>query len=498
VKGEVFMVRIELRCFLVAFTLLAGRPAVFASDSCPPDDVRRLVADGVESTAAGTCADEGGSYIVTIIRLGGRSPEEARMRALSAIAAVLGVSVATRQESGQSERIVGNKVDFDSFFKSSTSTSIDQALAGVQGRGVVKGEKEAFAVFVLSDRTIESSTRIATAASRTPDGPVTVEATGLAEIREERIDAAKKAATDAALRQSVEMVMGATVVARSALNEDDESVEMRNQMANTSLGLVDGYQVLREGREGTYYLVTVQATVVPKKLLDSFESIMRSMGDPAFYIDAEDDDVLEDKLTELLRGKGLRLTNRRSDAVYVIEARSKYSEVEDPTDATGATKGIRGQLRLDIVSAESGESLGGDLRTDGRATSFVGSDPERQKELVCMTVLQRSGEELHRKLQEFIERQMAGRRIRIAVTGVPSMREPDVRRRFLRELEEVPFIEDVQIARASGGRLEFDVLLLGRADELASDVLRAIRTADPEASVAVLDETAHQLLIGAR
>lgn len=482
---------------LVMVALMLGLTwAAAGADTCPPDEVRRIVASGFESTAAGTCPDEGGSFIVSVTRLQGRTPEEARIRGLAAIAAVLGVSMSVREEAGQSEKIVGDRVEFDSFFRSSTVSSIDQALAGVQGRGLVREGEDVFAVFVLSERTIDSSTRIAKTASRTPDGPVTVEATGLAEIRDGRVDSAKKAATNAALRQSVEMVMGATVVARSALREDDESAEMRNQMANTSLGLVDEYQVLREGQQGAYYSVTVQATVVPKKLLDSFESIMRSMGDPAFYIDAGDDVVLDDKLTEFFRSKGLRLTNRRGDAAYVIEARSRYSVIEDPADATGSTKGIRGQLQLDIVNAETGESLGGDLRTDGRASSFVGRDPERQKELVCLTVLRRNGEELHRKLQEFIERQMAGRRIRVVVAGVPSLRDQNLRQQVLQELADVPFIEDVQPARSSGSRVEFDVLLLGRDDQLAEDVIRAVRKAAPDTRIAVLDQTVHQIMVG--
>ncbi len=488
---------------LSAWIAVAGASCVVvdhsvAVDSCPADEVRRIVAEGFESTRAGSCPDEGGSFVVAVMRLDGRTPEEARIRGLSAIASVLGVSVGAREEAGQAERIVGDKVEFDSFFKSSTVTSIDQALAGVQGRGLAKGERDVFAIFVLSERTIDSSTRVASAASRKPDGPVTVEATGLAEIRDGRIDSAKKAATNAALRQSVEMVVGATVVARSALNEDEESVEMRSQMANTSLGLVDSYKVLRESQEGDYFSVTVQATVVPKKLLDSFESIMRSMGDPAFYIDAANDQVVEDALTEFFRKKGLRLTNQRPDAVYIIKAESSYSEVEDPADATGGTRGMRGQLRLDIVDAKSGESLGGDLRTDGRATSFVGRDPERQKELVCMTILNRNGERLHRQLQEFIERQMAGRRIRVAIIGIAPMQDPQVRGRVMDELTEVPFIEDVQLARSSGTRVEFDVLLLGRADRLAEDLIGAIGKAVPGVQIELRDQTPNQVLVGAR
>jgi len=465
-----------------------------SGSDCPDVVANRMVRDDAAGSRSGRCPAEG-SFIVAVTEISsGDAPAAARLDALRAIAEMMGVQVEGSDESRTRMETKGDQVEFSSFFESSARTSVNAALSGVQGRGLVRSGDRSFAVFVLSDATIRASTELASAAARRPDGPAQVESLGFAPIRGGNVAAAKEAAQQMALRGAVEMVMGLTVVGQSASRMTDEEKQFRDRVFSDTMGFVDRFEVLSEGREGDMYSVRVRAVVVPKKLFDSYQSLIRSVGDPVFFIDAGRDEYLDGRLKEFFREKGLRIARSERNADYIIEAKSIYTEVADPRDVTGSRKGIRGEISFSIFNAKTEEQLSG-LRTDGRAANFLQVGADRQRQLVCEAVLEKEGAALHEKLQEFIAGMLAGRRITVIISGVAAISEGPVRERLLGELASLPNVTDVQ-PRLGAGRLELEMIVRGRADSLGDDVVQSIKDVARGAAARVVEQSTHQIVIG--
>lgn len=482
--------------FAAAVLFLSAAAALEAGErsECPDAVADRMVSSRIIGAQSGECPAEG-KFIVAVSEVEpGVPPGASRTAGLRLIGEMLDVEVQGRSEMASRERVQGDKVEFSSFFESASRTSVHTALSGVQARGVRQNGNRAFAVFVLSDATIRASTELASAAAQRPDGPAQVESLGFAPIRSGDVAAAKEAAQQMALRGAVEMVMGLTVVGQSASRMTDEELQFRDRVFSDTMGFVDRFEVLSEGREGEIYSVRVRAIVVPKKLLDSYQSLVRSVGDPQFFIDSRRDEYLEAKLIEFFKGKGLRIARSERGADYIIEARSIYSEVADPRDVTGDRKGTRVEISFSIFNAKTEEQLAG-LRTDGRAANFLQVGEARQRQLACEAVLEKEGAALHEQLQEFISGMLAGRRISVLIGGIADLDDGEMRDRFLGALLELPNVTDVQ-PRIARGRLELELIVRGRTDSLGLDIVRCLLDSVRSGSARVLEQSTHQIVIG--
>jgi hypothetical protein len=469
--------------------------AVATDEPCSDQVISKMVSNAIEGAQLGRC-DAEGNFVIAIASIEGDSRqafEQARMEALRAIAEQFGLKVAGDTVSKDESRSTGSNVEFSSYFSTQTSTSVRETLAGVASKGVIDAGSRRVAVFSLTERSIERQDDLRRAVARRSDGPATVVATGVAMVRESRVDMAAKGALDSAKRQAVEMVMGAMLIGQSKTSMTDADTQARfgSYVFGNTAGFIDSFRVLEERQDPPVYLVRIEATVTPKKLFDSYREHLQSIGDPLFAVDANGDERLEAALLEFFKAKGLRLAASTQGADYLIDAKAKYTVVNDPGDVTGGTKGIRGEIAWSIANARTREPLS-NLRTDGRSTSFVGSDPERQKDLVIESIMRKKGPELHQKLQDFVAQLVAGRPLRVRFERCTDLVDGDVRERLLALLRLHPQVRDIK-PMWNAPDLDLEVTVVGRADQLAGDVVRLMAEAGAKTPVRAVSETPSEI-----
>ncbi|MEI7657734.1 MAG: hypothetical protein WCK33_06670 [Phycisphaerae bacterium] len=492
--------RLKHMALIGTHVAVAGTAAMawLISDPCADQAVAQLISSGAEGATMGRC-DADGQFAVAVAVLGGDSRqafEQAKMAAQRAIAEQFGVNISGESISTDSSKTAGNLTEFSSFFSSTTSTSVRDTLRGIAARGVVDSGTKRLAIFVLTQRSIERQGDLRRAVNNRNDEPAAVVATGVAMVRDSRADTAARVALDSAKRQAVEMVMGAMMIGQSnaSVSSTDQTERFGSYVFSNSAGFIDSYRVLEERQDSDVYVVRIEATIVPKKLFDSYREHLQSVGDPVFGIDANGDPRLLDSLTEYFIGKGLKIKEGVDGADFLINAKMKYTAVKDPADPERT--GIRGELAWSIVNATTRQSMS-QMQTDGRSTSFLGSDDNRQKDLVLEQIMKKKGPEIHGKLQEFVAKLVAGRSLRADLVACPDLENADVREKFLALLRLHPQVEDLKPSWKTPD-LTLELTVVGRTDTLGSEIARMVSEAGGTTQVAVKSDSAARIELGVR
>lgn len=176
----------------------------------------------------------------------------------------------------------------ESFFSDRSAVKVNQVLSSVEMLGLRDSKGSKVAIFMLSEgaakrvQSLSQETQKALLAKG--NGPVQVEAVGIAFIRAGDTAAAKNEATDSAKRNALEAAMGASMVGLTVSQKDDSSEKFRNSVFTTTDGFISKFDVLKEGTEGDCYSIRIQAIIDPKKLVDKYGSYLQAMGDPIFLL----------------------------------------------------------------------------------------------------------------------------------------------------------------------------------------------------------------------
>jgi hypothetical protein len=482
---------------VIGFASAAASPS---ADGCADDLLSDMVSRAAEGANTGHC-DRDGNFAVAAVVVEGDGPqayEKARVAAVRAIAETFGLRISGETVSEDSSAEKNGATSFSSFFSSKTTASVREKLAGVASRGVVDAGSKRLALFAMTQRDIERQGDLHRTIIMKTDGPATVQATGLAMVRDSRADVAQQAAVNSAKRQAVEMVMGAMMIGQTnvSTSSTDDKERFGSYVFSNSAGFIDSYRVIEERQDAAIYTVRIEATIIPKKLFDSYREHLQSIGDPVFGIDAHGDSKLLSTLTEYFHDKGLKIQDRVDGSDYLIDAKMKYTPVKDPGDVTGGRTGVRGELSWSIVNSATRESMS-QLQTDGRSTCFVGSDTERQMDLVLEQIMRKKGPDMHKKLQSFVADLVAGRTLRVTFASCPDLAEGDVRDKFLAILRLHPQVRDIKPLWKSPD-LILELKVVGRTDQLGGEIARMISEAGGPSGVSLTGESPTGIEFGHR
>lgn len=280
--------------------------------------------------------------------------------------------------------------DVNEFFRSVTKTKVNELLKGVQILKSFEKDGEMFCIVYMTTKGVDKTKEFEAARDAMGDEGV-VEAVGEAGDRD--------AALQKALRSAVEQVLG-TVLVGEAASRDME--EVANKIYASQQGLVDEYRLIEEANVTVGVRLTVLAKVSKGKLLESYRTYMKALGDPAFYIASNSPD-LTSQFNQFFIDMGIRMTESRSEATYIIDCFGDYNQVRNPINGR---KGIQLSLRFKVKDAD-GSEIHIDMENDPSKNScFMSSGEARQKQICSKAAFKQMREPLHKNIQSMITKFM--------------------------------------------------------------------------------------------
>ncbi len=358
-----------------------------------------------------------GIWIITVqqVRMdNGMSEAEAidiaAMRARHEIAAFLGSSVSSQEKKIVTEKTVDGKSATEEFFKSVTRINVKQFLRGtVIFRQEVK-DGSLYAAFYVTGRIVDSSAELEQQLQAVPPG--TVQAVGFVIIANGEIASARQKAIQIALRSAVEQVLGTSVIAQSKLMDNDKA---RSRVISQTAGNIRQYRILKEMQAGINYQVILNAEVDEKSLLDNYASIVRSMGNPSFFVNTADPDLYT-AFSGFLSDLGFNVTAEQSGAQFIFDADCKYLEVEDPNYG----KGIQIDLALRLFSTSDKRQLFS-IGNTPRLTSTYSGTFHQIRGSAAKKAFRQMKNQLHEKLNKVVmDWVLNGHDVKVTFHGIPA------------------------------------------------------------------------------
>ena len=287
----------------------------------------------------------------------------AEIRAKQKIAEFLGSSLSSKESAYLSVEKKDGKEKFKKGFSSEIHTDVNQFLRGVTLLKAEKQGQDMHADFFVTGKMIDATEELEKQLKDAPPG--TVRTSGYAVIVNNQISPAKQAALQLALRNAVEQVMGTTVVGQSELMN---RAKVKSKVISQSVGQIKEYRIVKEGVVGTNYQVITVAEVDKDSLLDNYSALVRSMGNPLFFVNTEDPDLrtaLNDFMTEL----GFAVTIDHDAANFFVDAACTYLPIEDEHYG----EGIQIDLDLKLLNVKTGDLYLSMHNTPRFTSTFSGS-----------------------------------------------------------------------------------------------------------------------------
>ena len=432
------------------------------------------------SSAFGSNDKEGDFFIVRDItsvstKMNPNQAEElARIQAKKRIAAFLGQNIQSNEESSYLEKTVSvdgkEKNAMVETFKSFQRTDINQLLKGAKEISLQKDGNIITCVYLISSRTKniasdlsnnESDYNLKSNDAKYNKNDPTVTAIGVAVIVNDRIDEAKKLALSRAMQNAIEQVLG-TMLASTTQIQDLEKV--KSKIFTNSIGFIDNYRINEEGVSGKSYKIDGMFKVSKNKLYDSYKSLLETMGDPYFYIEAGNDFELADKFSEFFKDLGFKITDRKSSAAYIIELKGRFARLKHPVNRRDGTQL---SLWIKMFNPVTGKLLF-TIKNDPRKAAVFYGNKERQHDLTIKKAFTQVESPLHEKINSAVVQMVqTGREITVNIENYSS-----VYKRFNKKIEEaikaVPGVSDINTEIDSNSRvLKFIVTYSGKIDPFA-------------------------------
>ncbi len=149
----------------------------------------------------------------------------------------------------------------------------------------------------------------------------TIEVEGVAVIKKERVDFAKKAAIDNALSEAVSRITGSYVEGRTLV---EKGTLIRETVTSQSRGFVNSFDVLSAKRNGKEYQVILKVDVKNEALLSKLDGLGILMGrkdSPRVYMEM----VKKDETTSLVRNELFSLFRAKR---YFLTDEKKHADIE--------------------------------------------------------------------------------------------------------------------------------------------------------------------------
>ena len=330
------------------------------------------------------------------------------------IAAYFGQNVSASEEASVQEKTVNvggdDKTTITETFKSFQQTDINQMLKGVLPLKIEKEGNTLRGYFFVSEKTVSAADVLKESIGNTPNE---VKAVGMAMLVDNRLDIAKKQALNAGMRQAIEQVLG-TQLASTTQVQDNSKIEAKI-FSNTS-GFIEEYRVLNEGNVSGCYRMEIVAKVSKDKLMKSYASMLKSFGDPFFYVECGNKEIKR-IFTTLFIELGLKLIDTPKKADYIIKVTGHFEDRIHPIEKT---QGVQLSLWIIIKDNQSGQELLS-IKNDPRMAAVFYSSGQRQKDIAAKKAFEQVKKPFHKVLNQLIASMATqGREIRIIIENYSS------------------------------------------------------------------------------
>lgn len=385
---------------LMLLILVVGTAACASVPEAIRATYEQMKADGVEQRASydknlGVFVVANGEAAITGSKANAKTI--AKTKALENLSAFFGVQVKSATKHVVSETTIGNQSEIRDFFAKMTKTKIEQLLKGVQELEIVDhGDKIIAWVYLTTkaqDKSKELNEQLNTLSN---DG--TVQTIGEAKNHANAIQVA--------LRMAVEQVVGTMVIGETKIANEEL---MRNKIFSGAEGFVDTYRITQEVESPSGWRVTVIAKVSKKKILDTYRTYLKAMGDPVFYLQCTSSDSYgEDKqiaarFGEFFRKLGFKISKTPEGADFWINASGVYRRVESPIDEEQVF--TQYSMVIKILSKTGEELLS--IPNNPSESSVCINNPIREREICAEKAFKQMEKPVHEAINGMIARMMA-------------------------------------------------------------------------------------------
>ena len=315
----------------------------------------------------------------------------AAIRAKNQIASYMGSSVSAQEELIYTEETVNGKAVAKEFFKSIQRVDVNQFLRGVTIFKQEVKDGKLVAAFYVTGKLIDASAALEKQLRAAPPG--TVRAIGFCIIENGKIASAKRKALQSALRNAVEQVMGTMVVGQSQLMDNEKA---KSKVISQTVGNIKQYRIVKEAPHGSNYQVIVNAQVDEKHILDNYAAMVRSMGNPGFFVNTVDPDLYY-SLSGFLTDLGFSVVTDQNQAQFIVNADCKYLPIHD--DHYG--KGIQIDLGLSLLDVSSNQQLFG-IHNTPRLTSTYSGNFNQIRRSAANKAFKTMRKQIHEKLNKVV------------------------------------------------------------------------------------------------
>lgn len=375
-----------------------------AAHAAVPEEVR-TVAGKMQEDGAESQAGYSKSLGVFVVAKGeanisgslAKAKTIARANAVQNIAAFFGQQISSETRSETSEATVNDQTEIREFFSTVTEVEVKQLLKGVQDLAMEDDGETMTAWVYLTTKAQDKTGELQSAMMALGDDG-TVKAIGEATTHQ--------LAVQMALRSAVEQVVGTMVVGETKITDNEK---VRSKIFSGAEGFVDTYRITEEVEISVGWQVEVVAKVSKKRILDSYRTYLKALGDPVFYLectssdsDAEDSQVAA-RFGQFFRKLGFKITKVRDGADYFIKASGDYRRVKNPIDPDQTF--TQYSMVITIFSKTGEELLS--MPNNPQKSAVCINNPERERELCAQKAFKQMEKPVHEAINDMIARMMA-------------------------------------------------------------------------------------------
>ena len=367
--------------------------------------------------------------------------------------------------------------EIESTFKSMVRIGVNQCLKGAQFLGLKVVDNKYYCGYALTQRGMQTAQALSNPTVARLDakegpkvpGDKTVTAVGMAVITSGNVADAQQAALNEAQKNAVSQVLG-TLLSSTTQVKDMSSV--KSKIFTNTVGFINSYRVTEEGITGTSYTVKIIAEVAKNKIFDSYSSMLKTMGDPEFYVDADGDNELREKFSTFFEELGFKVVGQKSLASYVIRLRGKFARLKHPIEKT---EGTQLSLWIKMFSVDT-HKLIFSIKNDPRKAAIFYGDSDRQHDLTVKKSFKQIKKPLHEKINKAISGMVqSGRTVLVHFDGYSESYD-ECMRTIADILDGIPGVSDIKkhSVNAINQEYTFGVTYSGKIETLEDMMMKDI------------------------
>ena len=315
----------------------------------------------------------------------------------------------------------------------------------------------------------------------------------------------KDQAVFAAMRRAVEQEVG--VHLKSSTTVVDFAV-LDDKIYSHSTGYVTGYKIIKEGKAGDGYAVTIAAKVDNKLIKDDIDALTilrKSVGNPRILVavskKGEGAQVFKNKdfveeiyngIVETLTDKQFRVVDKASSEKFAQQV-AETNEIDVDLNKAAAY-GLKFNAEYTLLYSVSGTLKEGAVNKgvvlriktqliDNTRSQVVTSKVIEQSSnaQTIESALEKAARDGGKKIvnpmievvqKNWMDMQQNGSLYIVIIDGVD---DPEAIAKFTRILEKFPLVNDAKEVESGGGKTTFETTYKGKRDQLDRDVMRAAK-----------------------